>query len=161
MGVTPEENAEIWKAIAAKSKLGAAPTATAMAKFIAERTANDTLQRTSHPAGSWYRQRPGEPPARASGNLAKSMFYTPAHSGGLTASAYVGNSAEYSRILEFGCVIQPSSKTFSHWVDSGGSWYHKFLISPPHPYLEPTVDEAIADGSLREAAIEAFRPYDP
>lgn len=158
---TPEENAQIWWVIVQKSKRGAAPTATGMAKYIAERTAKETLTRTSHPAGSWYRQRPGEPPAQASGNLARSMFYTPAHSGGLTATAYVGNSAEYSRILEYGCVIQPSSKEFSHWVDTGGSWYHKFLISPPHPYLEPTVEEAIEDGGLWKAAIEAFIPYDP
>lgn len=161
MAVSPEENIEIWRAIAAKSREGAAPTATAMAKYIAERTAKETLTRTSHPAGSWYRQRPGEPPAQASGNLAKSMFYTPAHRGGMRATAYIGNSAEYSRILEYGCVIVPSSKMFSHWVDSGGSWYHQFLIMPPHPYLEPTVDEAISDGSLTDAAVEGFRPYDP
>jgi len=159
--VSPEENVGIWKAIAAKSKLGAGPTATAMAKYIAERTSRETLQRTSHPAGMWYRQRPNEPPARASGNLAESMFFTPAHRGGMRATAYVGNSAEYSRILEFGCVIVPSSKMFSHWVDTGGSWYHQFLVMPPHPYLEPTVEEAVEDGSLRDAAIEGFRPYDP
>jgi hypothetical protein len=156
-----EENVQIWWLVVEKAKQGVAPTATAMAKYLAERTANDTLQRTSHPAGMWYRQRPGEPPAMASGKLAESMFYTPAHRGGLKATAYVGNSAEYSRILEYGCVIQPSSKEFSHWVDTGGSWYHKLLISPPHPYLQPTVEEAMDDGGLRQAAIDAFTPYDP
>jgi hypothetical protein len=159
--VSFEENVEIWQAIADKAKQGAAPTATAMAKFIAERTARETLTRTNHPDGAWHRARPNEPPARGSGTLAKSMFHTPAHSGNLTASAYVGNSADYSRILEYGCVIQPMNKKFSHWVDSGGSWYHEFLVSPPHPFLAPTVDEAIADGSLRQAAIDAFTPYDP
>ena len=161
MSATPEDNLEIWKAIAAKSRKGAGPTATAMAKYIAERTAKITLRRTSHPAGMWYRQRPGEPPAYSTGNLAKSMFYKAAFSGREAATASVGNSAEYSRILEFGCVIVPSSKKFSHWVDTGGSWYHEFLVSPPHPYLEPTVDEAVEDGSLRDAAIDAFEPYDP
>jgi hypothetical protein len=132
-----------------------------MAKYIAERTAQDTLGRTSHPSGMYHRARPGEPPARASGKLAKSMFFISASKDGTRATAWVGNSSEYSRIIEFGCVIQPSSKSFSHWVDTGGSWYHRFLIMPPHPYLEPTVAEAVEDGSLRDVAIEAFTPYDP
>lgn len=160
MPVTPPENIVFLEGVLAKAKLGAAAAATAMARFIAERTANDTLRRTSHPSGEWHRARPGEPPAMASGNLADSMFFVPA-SGGLRASSLVGNSAEYSRILEFGHDLAPPTKHFMHWVDSGGSWYHTFLRVPPHPYLEPTVEESIDDGSLREAAIEAFRPYDP
>jgi hypothetical protein len=158
--VTPRENFEYWSEVVAKARLGAAPTANAMAKYIADRTAKKTLRRTSHAPGEWYRQKGGEPPAYASGNLSRSMYWTPAHTG-LRATAFVGNSAEYSRILEFGCVIVPTNKKFMHWTDTGGSWYHEFLVMPPHPYLSPTVEEAIADGSLRDAAIEGFTPYDP
>lgn len=139
---------------------GAAAAATAMARYIARRTAEDTLRRSSHSPGEWYRQRPGEPPAYASGNLARSMYYRPA-SGGLRATALVGNKADYSRILEFGCVIYPVSKKYLHWKDSGGSWYHTLLVVPAHPFLSTTVEEAIDDGSLQEVAIEAFRVYDP
>jgi hypothetical protein len=160
--VTFQENAENWEAIAAKSKRGAAPTATAMAKYLADRTRYDTLTRSSHAPGSWHRTKAGEPPAYASGNLARGMMYIPASQGAVErATAYVGNRVDYSRILEFGCVIQPTNKKFLHWTDTGGSWYHTFLVVPPHPFLEPTVDESIADGSLRDAAIEGFTPYDP
>jgi hypothetical protein len=118
------------------------------------------LQRTRHQKGEWYRQRPGEPPARASGALAQAMYFKPA-SGGLRATALVGNDAPYSRILEFGCVITPVNRKFMHWTDSGGSWYHTILVVPRHPFLSTTTDEAIEDGSLRQVAIDAFEPYDP
>jgi hypothetical protein len=158
--VTPEENIAYLQAVAEKAKLGAAPVADAMADYIVWRTAEITLRRTLHAPGEWYNQKAGEPPAYASGNLAESMYYKPA-SAGLRTSAMVGNKAEYSRILEFGCVIVPASKKFLHWTDSGGSWYHKFLVSPPHPFLSPTTQEAIDDGSLQDVAVEAFKPYDP
>ena len=85
------ENVEAWDKAVNLAKKGAAPTATAMAKYIAYRTANDMLQRSSHGSGAWHRTRPGEPPARATGNLARGMFYTPAFSAGMTATSYVGN----------------------------------------------------------------------
>src|SRR5215472_4717171 len=146
--------------VEALGRLAAPAVATAMAKYIRDRVRNDTLQRTRHNPGEWYRQRPGEPPARASGALIEAMFYKPAY-GGLRATALVGNKSPYGRILEYGCVIQPVNKKFMHWVDSGGSWYHTILVVPAHPYLSTTVDEAIDDGGLRDAAIEAFIPYDP
>lgn len=159
--VTFQENAENWEAIAENSKRGAAATATAMARYLANRTRYDTLTRTSHGSGAWHQAKAGEPPAYATGNLARGMMYVPASQGSVErATAYVGNRVNYSRILEFGCVIEQAEK-FLHWTDSGGSWYHEFLISPPHPFLGPTVEESIADGSLTDAAVEGFKPYDP
>jgi phage gpG-like protein len=135
--------------------------ATAMAKYIMERTRDQTLRRRSHGPGQYYRHHlKGDPPAYASGRLARAMWYTPA-SGGLVASALVGNRSEYGRILEFGCVITPVNKKKMHWVDSAGSWYHDYLEVPAHPFLSRTVADAIADGSLTRVAIEAFLPYDP
>ena len=158
--MTFEENIEAWEAIAAKARGGSAAAAAAMARYIAWRTARDTLTRSYHASGAWHRTRPGEPPARASGKLAKGMFATPA-SGGLRASASVGNRECYSRALEFGSVLEPMSSEYMHWKDSGGPWYHEYLMMRPHPFLEPTVREAIDDGELQQVAIDAFRPYDP
>lgn len=156
-----EENVNIWKEVAAGTRGGAAAAATAMAKYIAERTAKDTLARSSHGSGAWHRTRPGEPPARSTGKLAKGMYYQAAYGLASKVSAYVGNRVDYSRILEYGCTIEPVGGEFLHWKDSGGSWFHNFLEAKPHPFLEPTVDEAVDDGSLRDHAIEAFEPYDP
>jgi hypothetical protein len=48
-----------------------------------------------------------------------------------------------------------------HWTDSAGSWYHAQLPGLEHPFLGPTTEEAIDNGTLRQIAIDAFRPYDP
>lgn len=159
--MTFEENVEAWKAITEKSKYGAAAAATAMAKYITWRTARLTLERSSHGSGAWHRTRPFEPPARSTGKLAKGMFFTPAYGSGPRKTAYVGNRVDYSRIMEYGCVLEPAGSQFLHWKDSGGSWFHEFLESPPHPFLEPTVRESIDDGELQQEAIEGFRPFDP
>lgn len=160
MSISPEENVKHLEVILAQAKRGAGPAATAAARFIAEQTANVTLRISTHPPGAYHRAGPGRPPAYASGNLARSIFYVPAGAG-LRVTALVGSSAPYSRILEFGCVVQPTNKKFMHWVDSGGSWYHKFLVVPPHPFVEPTVDEAIDSGDLQDELIIAFKKYDP
>lgn len=159
--VSIEGNIEILLDIEGKAQSPAAyaDVANAMAAHIVERIQKITLRQSRHPTGSWHMARPNEPPATASGHLAKSMFYTPAHQS-IRATAIVGNEAEYSRILEFGCVIESFTRRL-HWMDSGGNWYHEILFSPPHPYMEPTVDASMDDGSLRDAATEAFRPYDP
>jgi hypothetical protein len=132
-----------------------------MARYIAERTAEDTLRRNTHAPGAYYKAKAGAPPSYASGSLARGMYWRPA-SGGLRASAYAGNNARHAKLLEFGgCVLRPTSGKVMHWTDSGGSWYHAQLPAPAHPFLEPTVQEAIDDGSLRQVAIDAFREYDP
>jgi hypothetical protein len=163
--MTPQENIALLKQIRARARLGAAAAAEAMARYIADRTANDTLRRTTHGPGMYHKAAPGAPPAYASGSLAKGMYWTPA-SGGLRATAYVGNSARHARLMEFGgCVLKPTSEPVMKWHDSRGWWsHHQLPLSgdfPAHPFLQPTVQEAIDDGTLRQVAIDAFRPYDP
>jgi hypothetical protein len=165
VSMTPEQNLEYWLQIEARARLGARAAAEAMARYIAERTAEDTLRRNRHAPGVYYKARPGAPPAYVSGSLAEGMYWTPA-SGGLRASASAGNSARHARLLEFGgCVLKPTSRKVMHWTDTGGSWYHAALPVgddfPEHPFLGPTTDEAIDDGELQRIAVDAFREYDP
>ena len=165
--MTPEEYLDWLDAAIGKMEFGAAAMADAMAEYLARRVADDTLRRNRHAPGAYYKARPGAPPAYSSGTLAKSMFVTPSPaSRGVRATAYVGNNAKYAKLMEHGgCVLKPTSRKVMHWTDSGGSWYHARLpVSgefPAHPFLEPTVQDAIDDGSLQRVAIEAFRPYDP
>ena len=171
MSISFEDNLAHWLQIEQRARLGAQAAAEAMARYIAERTADDTLRRTTHAPGAYFKAAPGAPPAMASGSLAKGMYWTPASggppaSGGLRASAYAGNSARHAKLLEFGgCVLTPTSGKVMHWTDTGGSWYHARLPAsgdyPPHPFIAPTTDEAIDDGTLRQVAIDAFREYDP
>lgn len=146
---------------------GAAAMADAMAKHLAERVADDTLRRTTHAPGAYHRAKPGAPPSYASGKLANAMYWTPA-SGALRATAMVGNSDKRARVFEFGgCVLKPTSGTHLGWKDTGrsdnpsGIWRHRQVEVHEHPFLQPTVQEAIDDGSLQRVAIAAFMPYDP
>lgn len=158
--MSPEENLENLLRIEARARLGAAAAANAMARYIAERTKNETLTRKSHGPGAYYKAKRGEPPSSASGSLANSMYWLPAAQG-LRTSAYAGNEARHARVLEFGCVLRPTSGKHLGWKDTGGIWRHRSVTVTPHPYLSTTTDEAIRDGGLRQAAIEGFRPYDP
>jgi hypothetical protein len=164
--VTPEQNLQHLIEIEARARLGAKAAADAMARYVAERVANETLTRRTHSPGAYYRAKPGDPPSSASGSLAKGMYWLPAASG-LRTSAMAGNSAVHARVQEFGCVLQPKSGTHLGWKDTGrsdnpsGIWRHRQVTVPAHPYLSTTTQEAIDDGSLRRVAIEAFKPYDP
>lgn len=160
--ISPGANVTYLEGVLATAERGAQATATAMAEYITDRVVNITLRRTSHAPGEYYQARPGEPPAYASGHLAESIYFRPA-SEGLRTSALVQVDPDlpYGRILEFGCVVQPTTYSLMHWKDTGGSWYHPSLNVEAHPYLGPTTEEAIEDGSLEEIAIRAFRDYDP
>lgn len=160
MAVTPEQNLEQLIRILELAMDGAQATANRMAEYIRWRTAEIKLRTYFHAPGEWYGSRPGEPPAYASGTLARSLYVIPAYSG-LRATAIVQTDLDYSRILEFGCVVTPKDKKFMHWVDSRGSWYHPLLVVPEHPYLSSTTDDSIYDGSLRDEATEEFRKFDP
>lgn len=159
-----EENIRLWQEVAKLSAQGAAPAATALAKHIAQRAQRVTLRRTKKPSGAWHRARPGEPPAMSTGKLADAMYWIPASRGGLRAFAWVGNDSDYSRVTEFGCVVSALNRDKLHWKDSGSprkGWFHDVLEIPAHPYLSPTTQEAVDDGSLADAGRDEFRKYDP
>lgn len=151
---------EVWEKAMRRARLGPRAAANAMAAYLKWRAAEVTLRRTSHAPGAYHRARPGEPPAYASGRLARSIYVAKAYSG-IRASAIIGSKAPYASIAEKGCVVSAASKEKTHWTDSAGRWYHWQTEHPPHPWMEPTVQEAIDDGSLQEVAIDAFRKYDP
>lgn len=172
MSITPEESLRRLIAARDKARGGAEAVASAMAQYIAERTAQDTLRRRRHAAGQYYKAKPGDPPAYASGKLADSMFWEPESGGVLRASAIAGTADKRASLLEGGgCVLTAASGALMKWRDSGrpdnpgGWWSHRRLpLSgewPAHPFLSTTVEEAIADGSLRRVAIQAGIPFDP
>jgi len=168
MAITPEANIPYLEQMFSRIEEGAAAAANAMARYIAERTAQDTLTRNKHAPGVYHRAKPGAPPSYASGKLANAMFWTPA-SAGLQATAIVGNSDKRARLFEHGgCVLKPTSGTHMGWKDTGrpdnpsGIWRHRQVDwDHEHPFLGPTTDEAIDDGELARVAIDEFRKYDP
>ena len=75
MAITPEENVAYLEAVLAKAKLGAQATANAMAAHVADRVANDTLQRRRNPPGTWYKARPGDPPSYGTGDAGEEHLH--------------------------------------------------------------------------------------
>jgi hypothetical protein len=160
-------NIAYLRGVEALARQGAPAVANAMAEYIAERTALDTLTRKRLSPGMYHVAKPGDPPAMMSGKLADAMFTEPA-SGGLKASALAGNDDKRARMFEYGGCVLKSPRGMLRWRDSGrpdnpgGFWSHWFLrVDDEHPFLGPTTEEAIDDGELRRVAIEEFRRFDP
>jgi len=161
VAITPEANVAYLEAVLAKARQGAPAAAAAMARYIAERTANETLTRRINPPGTYYKARPGEPPSYGSGALADSMYSTPA-TDGLRSSASAGSKDRRAHVFEFGsCLLRPSSGSHMGWKDSGGIWRHRSVLVDEHPFLGPTTDDAIDDGELLRVIIETAIPFDP
>jgi hypothetical protein len=163
--MTLDESADWWEAAAERARLGANAMADAMAEYLARRISQDTLRRRRHAPGQYYKAKPGDPPASATGKLADSMTWEPV-SRGLRASAIVTSDDKRAGLFEFGgCVLTERSAPVMKWKDSGGWWsHHRLPLSgtwPEHPFVGPTVQEAIDDGSLTRVAVEAFKPFDP
>lgn len=161
---TFQEMADFWKNARVVAEQGAIAAAEAGAQYIQKRIQQDTLMRSQHPPGAWHETRDGDPPAMASGKLARDTYSRPAFGDWARASAAVGNSSDYARITEYGCTIEPVSVEYMHWKDSGApvtGWYHRFLENKGHPFISTTVDESVDDGSLHDVMVEAFREYDP
>ena len=108
--------------------------------------------------GVFYKAVPGQPPVHRTGNLADSVFRTPA-SGGITASALVGATAEYAALQEWGGWTEPRGPKPMAWHNTRGWWKKWHVDIPEHPYFRPTVDRTVADGSLGRAARDAFAAH--
>ena len=128
--MTFEEYIAWLEAAIEKMEYGAAAMADAMAEYLADRVANDTLRRTHHAPGAYHKAAPGAPPAYASGNLARSMFTTPSSaSRGPRATALVGNNARYAKLMEHGGCVLPADLRQGHALDGHG----RLLVSRPAP----------------------------
>jgi phage gpG-like protein len=156
--MTPEENVAFLGLLSGTVAGSASDIADGMAGVFQSRVQWETLRETSHGVGEFWKATRDRPPAYASGNLARSIVRTAAF-GGIRASATVGATAKYAAIQEYGGWTWPSNHKFMHWVNSGGSWFMKTVYIPEHPYMRPTVEAVIRDGSLQRAAIDAFMEH--
>jgi hypothetical protein len=162
--MTPEENVALFEAIAAQAATAAVPAADEMAKAF-DADIGRTLRLHAHgemPAGGphkrvygeYYKATPGAPPAFASGDLAGRMVRGPA-SGGIVASAWVGNTAVYASVQEFGLNTWANS-AYMQWHNDRGWWRKKYVHQNSHSYFRTTLGWMLLDGSLTKAAMEGF-----
>lgn len=99
------------------------------ARLVATET-KKTLTTTTHRKGTPTPSRPGEPPSLVTGTLRRGVIIVPAVPSGTTSwTAKVGPTSVYARVQELG-------------GDTGTT------VLPARPYLAPTVEKLIGDGSL-------------
>ena len=166
--MSPEENLAFWKAVRDQATGAAKPAADGMTETFKDAVGR-TLRLSAHapmpagpphsiPYGIFHKAAPGAPPAYATGNLARSIIRTPA-SGGLVSSALVGATAVYAALQEWGGVTWASSSAYMRWRNDRGVWRKRSVTVPEHPYMRPTVDRTVADGSLTRAAMGGFAAH--
>ena len=83
--------------------------------------------------GIFYKATAGAAPSLATGDLLASMIRNPA-SGGIVASAIVGNTAVYSAVQEFGLDTWASS-AYMQWHNDQGWWRKRLVHQNQHPLL--------------------------
>ena len=155
----------LFKAIRDQASTAAVPAADGMAKQF-DSDVGRVLKMHAHapmPAGAphkraygiYYEATPGAPPSFASGDLLASMIRRPA-SGGVVASALVGNVAVYAAVQEFGLDTWASS-AYMKWHNDMGWWRTRYVHQHSHPYFRKALEADLADGSLTRAAMEGWQ----
>lgn len=115
-----------------------------------------TLSEVAHPAGIFWKAPPGRPPAYASGVLRESIVLVSAYGSSVSASSSVYALAIYAALQEYGGSTWPNRSRYMHWVNSAGPWWKKRVTVPEHPYMRPSLEACIRDGSLTGSAMVAF-----
>lgn len=142
IGLNATGFAELEKALdLAEQRIRAATRkATSEGIRLATRTAHAQLSRYSHAPGTPTSAPPGGPPARISGTLRGSLNPTgPVPTGGGFIGR-LGPTAAYSRVQELG----------------GATGRGHATTLPARPYMRPTYDRLISEGTLQAVFAQAW-----
>lgn len=157
MAISPEELPGLLRGIRDRAAQAAPVAVMGMADAYQERVTRVTLRRYSHSYGTKTDSPPGQPPAWVLGALARSVTSVLGRSSGTHATARVRPNTIYARLQELGGVVRPHGHPFLRFRGLDGEWVYKRSVRvPPRPYMRPTTETMIADGSLTRAAAEAF-----
>jgi hypothetical protein len=143
--------------LAARASAAAPAAVNAMGMAYQRVLVGSTLVRYTHPRGTKTPSPPGQPPALATGTLRRSVRLEPATGSGPVARASVAPHTVYARIQELGGHIYPVRARALRWTEDGTVHFARHVYLPERPYMRPTRTETVADGTLRRAAIDAFR----
>ncbi len=131
----------------------AVDAANAMALRYHEHLTDVTLRLFSHPRFTRTPSPPGRPPALVTGTLRRSVRVEPAvPQGPGRAMSSVAPHTVYARIQEVGGDVHVVR---ARVLTDGRSFFGKHVRIPARPYMRPARDDVIADGTLRQAAIDA------
>lgn len=154
--MTPEEVPGFLAAIQARVATAAPDCAMAMGRVHQRRMQDNELVRFSHAPGTKTPSPPGAPPALISGALRNSVTCIRGPGGGMVASALTGPHTVYASIQEYGGHIYPRRAKFLRWEQDGQVHFSKHVYLPPRPYVRPSRNAVLANGSAVAAANVAF-----
>lgn len=143
--------------VASRANNAAGPAVIAMSRAYQRRVSRVTLRTYFNaidmpsPAPT-----PEGPPAMQTGNLARSVKVFPGNLAGPRAEAKVAPTVVYARLQELGGHIYPIRFQWLRFPYGGMIHFRKHVYVPPRPYMRPTTEKMIADGSLTGAAADAF-----
>jgi hypothetical protein len=154
--VTPEELPAMFEAISARVNDAAGPCVMGMALAYQKRVQNVTLREFHNAVDMPSPSPPGSPPAYVTGTLDRSVTTQPGNLGGPVATAFVAPHTIYARAQELGAFITPKHFRYLRFPYGGTIHFRKSVTLPARPYMRPTTEAMVADGSLTEIAMTVF-----
>lgn len=164
--MTPEEALALLKEVRDKVATAAPECAMAMGRTHERHLTHVTLMESgAHPPVTQTPAAPGAPPASITGNLRRSVTCVPGAQGGSFATSLVGPHVTYAATQEWGGVHHGSPSMWL-WIKYIGAaevkrrkWVRQTVTIPARPYMRPSRDAVVADGSVVRAANEAFMAH--
>ena len=163
--MTPAEAVALLREIRDKVAAAAPGMADAMGG-VHERRMKDLLSRSFHAPVTWTPAPAGGPPALMTGRLRASVTAAPGLRGGARASSLAGPDTIYAGTHEYGAPGRQGEPYMWLWVRYVGpsevrarGWVRGTVNIPARPYVRPSRDQVIADGSVTAAGDAAFMRY--
>jgi hypothetical protein len=114
------------------------------------------LTKNTHAAGTPTPSPKGSPPAKISGDLARSVQRTPTIALGVgVAETTYGPTVIYGTVQEFGMPISVKRKQVLANAATG-QIFGTHVVIPPRPFMRPSTVELIESGELARVMTEAF-----
>jgi phage gpG-like protein len=124
-------------------------------EFYAHKVREALNKRASNKESGGSPSPPGQPPAKMTGALGRSITVDTVRRLGKTFRTFVGTNLKYARIHEFGGIIRPKKKKALRFK-IGDKWVMvKRVVMPKRPYFRPTLAanrKKIRDRMLRPIA---------
>lgn len=136
----------------------AAPAAAASALARGGQVAvKAALTERSHSEGSPTPSARGQPPAKVSGDLAKSVSRVPAGpAGGGRATVVLFSHLVYGPVHEFGPVTISSKGNYPLRNRNTGQVFGRQVTIPARPWMRPTVEKYCGSGEAGRVCMTAF-----
>ena len=163
--MTPAEDIALLEQIRDRAAVVAPRLAMAMGNAQQRQLKDHTLARTAHAPVTQTPAPPGSPPAMMTGRLRASVTCVQGAGGGTSGSAIVAPHTIYAETQEFGGVHHGNTHMYL-WLKYIGreevvrrGWRKRVVDIPARPFMRPSRDDVIADGSAVRDANAIFIAY--